>query len=167
MGGTESFDRAAALILIYITVRFEIRSGLAAVICLIHDLMVMLSFYVIFRIQLNMNFIAAALTIIGYSINATIVVFDRIRENVKRTGGHEDFAAVVDRSITQTLRRSIGTTITTMMPIIFLLILGVDSLRNFALPILVGVISGCYSSVCVAGPLWNLLKGKKNAVKIK
>ena len=158
---------AAVLILVYITVRFEIRSGLAAVICLLHDLMVMLSCYVIFRIQLNMNFIAAALTIIGYSINATIVVFDRIRENVKRTGGHEDFAAVVDRSITQTLRRSLGTTVTTMLPIIFLLILGVDSLRNFALPIMVGVISGCYSSVCVAGPLWNLLKGKKNAVKVR
>ena len=158
---------AAVLILVYITVRFEIRSGLAAVICLLHDLMVMLSCYVIFRIQLNMNFIAAALTIIGYSINATIVVFDRIRENVKRTGGHEDFSAVVDRSITQTLRRSLGTTVTTMLPIIFLLILGVDSLRNFALPIMVGVISGCYSSVCVAGPLWNLLKGKKNAVKVR
>lgn len=158
---------AAALILLYITIRFEIRSGLAAVVCLLHDLLVMLSFYVIFRIQLNMNFIAAALTIIGYSINATIVVFDRIRENVKRTGGHEDFAAVVDRSITQTLRRSIGTTITTMLPIIFLLIMGVSSLRNFALPILVGVISGCYSSVCVAGPLWNLLKGKKGTVKVK
>jgi len=158
---------AAVLILAYITIRFEIRSGLAAVVCLLHDLLVMLSFYVIFRIQLNMNFIAAALTIIGYSINATIVVFDRIRENVKRTGGHEDFAAVVDRSVTQTLRRSIGTTITTMLPIIFLLIMGVSSLRNFALPILVGVISGCYSSVCVAGPLWNLLKGKKSAVKVK
>ncbi len=158
---------AAVLILVYITVRFEIRSGLAAVICLIHDLLVMLSCYVIFRIQLNMNFIAAALTIIGYSINATIVVFDRIRENVKRTGGHEDFALVVDRSITQTMRRSIGTTITTMLPVIFLLILGVSSLRNFALPILVGVISGCYSSVCVSGPLWNLLKGKKKAVKVK
>jgi SecD/SecF fusion protein len=158
---------AAALILVYITIRFEIRSGLAAVICLLHDLMVMLSCYVIFRIQLNMNFIAAALTIIGYSINATIVVFDRIRENVKRTGGHEDFAAVVDRSITQTLRRSLGTTLTTLLPIIFMLILGVSSLRNFAFPILVGVISGCYSSVCVSGPLWNLLKGKKNAVKVK
>ena len=158
---------AAALILIYISLRFEIRSGLAAVICLIHDLLVMLSCYVIFRISLNMNFIAAALTIIGYSINATIVVFDRIRENVKRTGGHEDFANVVDRSITQTMRRSIGTTITTMLPVIFLLILGVSSLRNFALPILVGVISGCYSSVCVSGPLWNFLKGKKKTVKVK
>ena len=157
---------AAALILIYITLRFEIRSGIAAVICLIHDLLVMLSFYVIFRISLNMNFIAAALTIIGYSINATIVIFDRIREEVKRTGGHEDFAQVVDRSISRTLRRSLGTTLTTLLPIILLLILGVNSIRNFAFPIMIGVISGCYSSTCVAGPLWNLLKGKK-PVKIK
>ena len=157
---------AAALILVYITIRFEIRSGLAAVVCLVHDLLVMLSFYVIFRISLNMNFIAAALTIIGYSINATIVVFDRIRENVKRTGGQENFSAVVDRSISQTLRRSLGTTVTTVLPIALLLILGVDSIRNFALPILVGVVSGCYSSVCVAGPLWNLLKGKQG-VKVK
>jgi SecD/SecF fusion protein len=157
---------AAVLILVYISLRFEIRSGLAAVICLIHDLLVMLSCYVIFRISLNMNFIAAALTIIGYSINATIVIFDRIREEVKRTGGHEDFAQVVDRSISRTLRRSLGTTITTLLPIILLLILGVNSIRNFAFPIMVGVISGCYSSTCVAGPLWNLLKGKK-AVKVK
>ena len=155
---------ASVLILVYITVRFEIRSGLAAVICLIHDLLVMLSCYVIFRIQLNMNFIAAALTIIGYSINATIVVFDRIREN-KKKAGTQDFAAVVDRSITQTLRRSLGTTLTTMLPVIFLLILGVDSIRNFAIPILVGVISGCYSSTCVAGPLWNLFLGKKGEAK--
>ena len=157
---------AAVLILVYITVRFEFRSGIAAVLCLIHDLLVMLSFYVIFRISLNMNFIAAALTIIGYSINATIVIFDRIRENVKSTGGHEDFAVVIDRSISQTLRRSIGTTITTLLPIIFLLCLGVSSIRNFAFPIMVGVISGCYSSTCVAGPLWNLLKGRK-PVKIR
>lgn len=157
---------AAVLILVYITLRFELRSGLAAVICLLHDLLVMLSCYVIFRIPLNMNFIAASLTIIGYSINATIVIFDRIRENVKKTGGNELFANVVDRSITQSLRRSLGTTFTTMMPVIFLLILGVDSIQNFALPILVGVISGCYSSTCVAGPLWDLLKGRKH-VKIK
>jgi len=157
---------AAALILVYISLRFEIKSGLAAVLCLLHDLLVMLSCYVILRIPLNMNFIAAALTIIGYSINATIVIFDRIRENMKKTGGHEEFTSVVDRSITQTLRRSLGTTVTTMLPVIFLLILGVDSIQNFALPILVGVISGCYSSTCVAGPLWNLLKGRK-PVKIK
>lgn len=157
---------AAVLILLYITIRFELFSGLAAVICLIHDLLVMLSVYIIFGISMNMNFIAAALTIIGYSINATIVVFDRIRENYKLTGGQEKFDKVVDRSISQTLRRSLGTTVTTVLPIIFLLVFGVSSIRNFALPILVGVISGGYSSVCLAGPLWHKLKGRK-ALKIK
>lgn len=156
---------AALLILVYITIRFELRSGLAAVICLIHDLLVMLSLYVIFRISMNMNFIAAALTIIGYSINATIVVFDRVRENYKKTGGNEDFARVVDRSVTQTLRRSVGTTITTLLPIILLVILGVSSIRNFAIPIMVGVIAGGYSSTCIAGPLWCKLKGKKGKVR--
>ena len=127
--------------------------------------MVMLSVYVIFQISMNMNFIAAALTIIGYSINATIVVFDRIRENYKKSGGQENFERVVDRSITQTMRRSVGTTITTLMPIILLVILGVSSIRNFAIPIMVGVISGGYSSAFIAGPLWCKLKGKKGKVR--
>lgn len=157
---------AALLILIYITVRFELLSGIAAVICLIHDLLVMLSMYVIFGISMNMNFIAAALTIIGYSINATIVVFDRIRENYKIGGGKEQFDKVIDRSVSQTMRRSIGTTVTTMLPIILLLILSVSSIKNFALPILIGVISGGYSSVCLAGTLWYKLKGKKD-IKIR
>lgn len=156
---------AAVLILVYITIRFEFRSGIAAIICLIHDLLVMLSIYAIFQISMNMNFIAAALTIIGYSINATIVVFDRIRENYKKGGGQGNFARVVDLSVTQTLRRSIGTTITTLLPIIFLVILGVSSIRNFAIPILVGVLAGGYSSTCVAGPLWCKLKGKNGKVR--
>lgn len=156
---------AALLILIYITIRFEFRSGIAAIICLIHDLLVMLSVYVILQISLNMNFIAAALTIIGYSINATIVVFDRIRENYKKSGGQENFERVVDRSVTQTMRRSVGTTVTTLMPVLLLLILGVSSIRNFALPILVGVIAGGYSSTCIAGSLWCKFKGKKGKVR--
>ncbi len=156
---------AALLILIYITIRFEFRSGIAAIICLLHDLFVMLSIYVIFRISMNMNFIAAALTIIGYSINATIVVFDRIRENFKKTGGQENFGKVVERSVTQTMRRSIGTTITTLMPVLLLVFLGVSSIRNFAIPIMVGVIAGGYSSTCIAGPLWNKFKGKKGKVR--
>lgn len=157
---------AAALILIYISLRFELRSGLASVICLLHDVLVMLSFYVILRVSLNMNFIAAALTIIGYSINATIVIFDRIRENRKKAGG-EYFGALVDLSVSQTLRRSIGTTVTTMIPVVLLLILGVDSIRNFALPILIGVLAGGYSSTCVAGPLWDLLRGKHKTMEQK
>jgi len=156
---------AALLILVYITIRFELRSGVAAIICLIHDLLIMLSIYVVFQISMNMNFIAAALTIIGYSINATIVVFDRVRENYKKTGGNENFERVVDRSVTQSMRRSIGTTITTLLPIIFLVILGVSSIRNFAVPIMVGVIAGGYSSTCIAGPLWCKLKGKKGKVR--
>lgn len=152
---------ACALILVYITIRFELRSGIAAIVCLLHDVLVMLSLFVIFRIPMNMTFIAAALTIVGYSINATIVVFDRVRENYKRQGSSGDFAAVVDRSIWQTMRRSIGTTLTTLLPIVLILALGVTSIRIFALPLTIGVISGGYSSTCIAGPLWCKLKGNK------
>ena len=151
---------AVALILVYIGFRFEFKSGLAAVCALVHDLLVMLSFYVIFRIPFNINFIAAALTILGYSINATIVVFDRVRENRKtmKTG---NFGEIVDRSIWDTMTRSINTTVTTLIVMLMLLILGVSSIRNFALPICIGIICGCYSSVCVSGPLWNIFnKGR-------
>ena len=146
---------AVALILVYIGFRFEFKSGLAAVCALVHDLLAMLSFYVIFRIPFNINFIAAALTILGYSINATIVVFDRVRENRKnmRTG---NFGEIVDTSIWDTMTRSINTTVTTLIVMLMLLILGVSSIRNFALPICIGIICGCYSSVCISGPLWNI-----------
>ena len=153
---------AVALILVYITIRFEFRSGIAAIIALVHDLLVMLSMYIIFRIPFNMNFIAAALTIFGYSINATIVVFDRIRENKKKEGMKNlPFDKIVDISIHQTMSRSLNTTITTLIVMIMLLILGVSSIRNFAAPICVGVIAGCFSSVCISGPVWNLLCSKK------
>ncbi|MBR6120533.1 MAG: protein translocase subunit SecF [Oscillospiraceae bacterium] len=146
---------AVLLILVYIGFRFEFKSGLAAVCALVHDLLVMLSFYVIFRIPFNINFIAAALTILGYSINATIVVFDRVRENRKtmKTG---NFAQIVDTSIWDTMTRSINTTVTTLVVMLMLLIMGVSSIRNFALPICIGIVCGCYSSVCVSGPLWNV-----------
>ena len=153
---------AVILILVYITIRFEFRSGIAAIVALVHDLLVMLSMYIIFRIPFNMNFIAAALTILGYSINATIVVFDRIRENKKKESTKKlPFAEIVDISIHQTLSRSLNTTITTLVVMVMLLILGVSSIRNFAAPICVGVIAGCYSSVCISGPVWNLLSSKK------
>ena len=151
---------AVILILVYIGFRFEFKSGLAAVCALVHDLLVMLSMYVIFRIPFNINFIAAALTILGYSINATIVVFDRVRENRKsmKTG---NFAEIVDTSIWDTMTRSINTTVTTLVVMLMLLILGVSSIRNFALPICIGIVCGCYSSVCISGPLWNKFNGGK------
>lgn len=150
---------AALLILIYITIRFEFRSGCAAVIALIHDLLVMLSMYIILQIPFNMNFIAAALTILGYSINATIVVFDRIRENNRLSGGKEYFAEVVDKSIWQTITRSLYTTVTTLFPVVMIYILGVSSIQNFALPLIIGIVAGGYSSVCISGAVWCKLKG--------
>ncbi|MDR0937511.1 MAG: protein translocase subunit SecD [Oscillospiraceae bacterium] len=157
---------AAFLILIYIAFRFELRSGIAAIIALLHDVMVMLTCYVLFQIPMNMNFIAAMLTVIGYSINATIIIFDRIRENNKRLAGTATFAVLVDRSVFQTLRRSVGTTLTTLLPLLLIIILGVDSVRNFGIPIAIGITTGCYSSIFISGPLWNALR-KKDAKKLK
>lgn len=152
---------AAGLILVYITIRFEFKSGCAAVIALIHDLLVMLSMYIILQIPFNMNFIAAALTILGYSINATIVVFDRVRENNALAGGKGSFVDVVDRSIWQTLTRSLYTTLTTLFPVVLIYILGVTSIRDFAMPLIVGIVAGGYSSVCISGAMWCKLKGAK------
>ena len=148
---------AVVLMLIYITFRFEFTSGLAAVCCLIHDLLIMLSIYVIFQIPLNQNFIAAALTILGYSINASIIVFDRVRENM-RTARKESFEDVVERSVWQTMGRTINTTLTTLFTVGMIFILGVSSLRDFTLPLLVGIISGAYSSIFLAGSLWSFFR---------
>ncbi len=144
---------AAVLMLIYITIRFEMRTGIAAVICLLHDVLIMLAVYVIFRIPINSNFIAAILTIVGYSINNTIVVFDRIRENYAKNK-RAPFAETVNMSIKQTLTRSINTTITTLLPVIMLFIFGVTSIRQFTIPLMVGLLAGTYSSVLLAGPIW-------------
>ncbi len=148
---------AAVLMLIYITIRFEMRTGLAAVVCLLHDVLIMLSVYVIFRIPINSNFIAAILTIVGYSINNTIVVFDRIRENYAKNK-RAPFAETVNMSLKQTLGRSINTTITTLLPVIMLFIFGVTSIRQFTIPLMVGLLAGTYSSVLLAGPIWVFLK---------
>ncbi len=158
---------AIVLILLYITFRFEFRSGLAAVITLCHDICVMMALFAILQLPVNMNFIAAALTILGYSINATIVVFDRVRENSKSISDIKIFGDVTDRSIRQTLSRSINTSVTTLIPILLILILGVPSIQNFAIALVIGILSGTYSSVFIAGPLWVNLKkiGKKSAAK--
>lgn len=148
---------AAILMMVYITIRFELTSGFAAVLCLIHDLLVMLSAYVIFQIPLNLNFIAAALTILGYSINASIIVFDRVRENM-RFARKEGFEDVVEKSIWQTMGRTINSSITTLLTVGMIFLMGVSSLRAFTLPLIIGILSGAYSSVFLAGPFWSMLR---------
>ncbi|MCI9625683.1 MAG: protein translocase subunit SecF [Clostridia bacterium] len=157
---------ACILMLIYITIRFEFTSGVAAVIALIHDTLLMISFYAIFRIPVNASFIAAILTIIGYSINATIVIFDRVRENRKYLK-KEGFSEVCEKSILQTLRRSINSSGTTFVTLVVLYVLGSESIRGFALPLMVGVIVGTYSSIFIAAPTWNMLRGNKGGTKKK
>lgn len=147
--------------LIYITFRFEFRFGLAAIIALLHDILVLLAVYAIFRIPVNSPFVAAMLTILGYSINDTIVVFDRIRDNLKYMK-KSNYTQVANDSIVQSLSRSINTSITTLITIVALYILGVDQIKEFALPLIVGIISGTYSSVLIAAPLWVMLKEKQN-----
>lgn len=147
--------------LLYIWFRFkDIRFASSAVLALVHDVLVVLAFYALARISVGNTFIACMLTIVGYSINATIVIFDRIRENMRNMGKKADLAEVVNVSITQTLTRSIYTSFTTFITIFVLFVLGVPSIREFALPIMVGIICGAYSSVCVTGPLWYTLKTK-------
>lgn len=143
---------AIVLMLVYIAFRFQFASALAAIVCLCHDVLVMFTFYTIFQIPINSNIIAALLTILGYSINATIIIFDRIRENKKHMEG--DFANVVNVSIRETFNRSLNTTLTTLFTIGMIYILGVSSIRNFALPIIIGLVAGFFSSVFLSGMLW-------------
>lgn len=154
---------AIVCMLIYIWIRFRnIKTGASAVIALIHDVIVVFTVYVVASsvIQVGSTFIACILTIVGYSINDTIVVFDRIRENRKTASSRTDLAEVINKSITETLSRSINTSVTTFIMIFMLALLGVSSVRQFAIPLIVGVIAGCYSSICVASPLWYLIMGK-------
>ncbi len=157
---------ASALMLIYIAIRFDFNSGLSAVFGLLHDVAIMLSFMVIFRsfIQMNSSFIAAALTIVGYSINNTIVIFDRIRENAKKmpTAAREE---VTNISIRESLGRTICTTLTTLITIVALCILGVASIREFALPIIIGILSGVYSANMINGYVWAFLEEKRRVRK--
>ena len=161
---------AAIFMLLYIWFRFkDIRFASSAVLALLHDVLVVLGFYAVSRVTVGTTFIACMLTIVGYSINATIVIFDRIRENLGTgLGKKRDLAEVVNLSITQTLTRSIYTSLTTFVMVFVLWIMGVSSIREFALPIMVGIICGAYSSVCVTGPLWYTIKtktGKKTKKK--
>lgn len=154
---------AAIFMLLYIWLRFkDIRFGASAVLALMHDVLVVLAFYAVSRISVGNTFIACMLTIVGYSINATIVIFDRIRENLaaSKKKNDEAIAEIVNLSITQTLTRSIYTSLTTFITIAALFILGVPSIREFAAPLMVGIVVGGYSSVCVTGALWYVMKTK-------
>ena len=157
---------AIVLMLLYITFRFELTSGLAAVVCLVHDLLIMLSLYVWMQIPLDSNFIAAALTILGYSINASIIVFDRIRENL-RTARKEPFESVAERSVWQTMGRTINTTLTTLFTIGMVFILGVPSLKQFTLPLIVGILAGAWSSILLSASLWGFFRKKFRKHRVK
>lgn len=158
---------AALCMLIYIAIRFDFNSGAAAVLGLVHDVLIMLSFMVILRsfVQINSSFIAAMLTIVGYSINNTIIIFDRIRENARKMPSSTPRVDVVNRSIKECLGRTINTTLTTLVTIVCLYIFGVSSIREFALPIIVGIISGVYSANMINGYVWAFLEEKKRAKK--
>ncbi|MCE5342328.1 MAG: protein translocase subunit SecF [Eubacteriales bacterium] len=165
---------ATAMMLVYIAIRFDFFSGMAAVLGLLHDVFIMLSFMVILRnvVQMNSSFIAAMLTIVGYSINNTIVIFDRIRENNRKP----EYAKlpreeIVNTSISQSLGRTINTTMTTLVTIIALYILGVSAIREFSLPIIIGILAGFYSANLINGYWWAFLeeklKDRKKAAKLK
>jgi preprotein translocase subunit SecF len=152
---------ACAFILVYIWFRFEVLSGFSALVALIHDVLIMTAMVLIFRTRINSSFIAAILTIIGYSINDTIVVFDRIRENTKRFKSSFSRQEIVDKSVSETIVRSLNTSITTLFTITALYILGVQSIKEFALPLIVGIISGTYSSIFIASPFWVAIHKKR------
>lgn len=154
---------ATICMLIYIVIRFEIFFGIAAIIALIHDVLITLSAYSIFFVPINSPFIAAILTIVGYSINDTIVIFDRIRENKKTHSGKSD-EFIADLSLKQSFVRCINTSLTTIVIILSVYIF-VPSVREFSFPILIGMISGTYSSLFIATPIWTLLNSRKSKKK--
>jgi preprotein translocase subunit SecF len=155
---------SSVCICIYIWIRFEFLQGLAAVIALLHDAFIIVSVFSLLHIEVNIDFIAAVLTIVGYSINDTIVTFDRIRENMKlnkkKIRTFEDLADIINKSIQQTFVRSVNTVITVLIAAIALLIFGGPSIKTFTIALLIGLISGAYSSIFIASPLWAIMKIK-------
>jgi len=156
---------AFVVMLIYIAIRFEFKFGLAALAATVHDILITVSVYAIFYVPVNTPFIAAILTIVGYSMNDTIVIFDRIRENSKKMRRAKSIE-IADVSLTETIARSIYTSLATVVTIIALDIL-VPSVRTFTFPLIVGIISGAYSSICIASPIWVYLKDKVGNKKTK
>ena len=151
---------AAVAMLLYISLRFhDFRAGGSAIIALLHDVLIVLTAYAVFRIPVNNTFIVVLLTILGYSINATIVIFDRIRENKSAFHANQT-AEKINKSISQTLARSINTSLTTFFTVGAIYVLGVPALKEFALPMMIGILAGAYSSVCISSSIWYLLLPK-------
>ena len=146
------------LMIAYITIRFEFRFAIAAIIALIIDVTVTLSYFSLFHVEMDSSFVAALLTVVGYSVNGTIVIFDRIRENLKIHRRSESMTEMVDNSIWQTMGRSIYTVGTSLFAVVAIFVWGGDTIRNFAFAMLVGFSSGAYASTLLAGPLWMLLR---------
>lgn len=150
-------------IILYVWIRFEFLQGLAAIVALVHDAFFIVAVFSLLQLEVNVTFIAAVLTIIGYSINDTIVTFDRVRENMKfskRVKGFSDLSEIVNRSIYQTLPRSLNTSLTTVIAAVAILIFGSESIRNFAFALAVGLVAGTYSSIFIACQLWVVWKAK-------
>ncbi|MBQ2717254.1 MAG: protein translocase subunit SecF [Clostridia bacterium] len=159
---------AVVIMLIYIVIRFTLSSALASICALVHDVLIMIALTVIFQIPVNSTFIAAIITIVGYSINATIVVFDRIREESKQESNKDKTdAEIANYSIVKTLGRSILTTLTTLVMVLFLAIFSVSTIKEFIIPIIFGLIAGAYSSVFLASSFWTIFRkvGKKSKKK--
>ena len=163
---------AALGIIIYVAIRFEWRMGVGAIVSLLHDVFFIVALFSFFRIEVDITFIAAILTIVGYSINDTIVTFDRIRENVDRRGEistPEELAEIVNKSLRQTMGRSINTVLTVIIVVVALLILGAPAIQNFSIALLIGLVTGMYSSICIAAQIWYTLKVsqmKKQGTKV-
>jgi preprotein translocase subunit SecF len=145
---------AFALMIVYITIRFELLSGLAAVSALVHDILVTVGLVSLFGLEVDGAFIAALLTIVGYSINATIVLFDRIRENMGKRKKSESLDELIHNSIMQTMARSINTVVAVVLALVALLVFGGVTIKGFITILLIGVIAGCYSSIFISSPLW-------------
>lgn len=158
--GLISLTLALALMVVYITFRFELSFAIAAILALCHDVLITVGIFSILQFEVNSEFIAAVLTVVGYSINATIVIFDRIRENLKSVK-KESLENIVNLSIKQTMARSINTTITVLFVVIALLVFGGETIRSFNIVLLAGVVSGLYSSVFLAGNFWLVIRNLK------
>lgn len=164
---------ASILMVLYVTIRFRkiggLSAGVMALVALFHDVAMIYFMYVIFQMPIDSNFIAVVLMILGYSLNDTIVIYDRVREERRNFGAKEDIGYVFDYSATKVLRRTIFTSLTTLIAIgtvlVVSMIFNISSVTSFALPMMIGVISGCYSSVCIAGPLWVMWQKHKKKAK--